>query len=173
MKNVKRVIKLASFIGMGVVLAACSSTNKSASVENGFGSGVSTQGLGNNEPFLSSSYMSKVVGVDKNTIYFNFDQSMIPSKYQNIVQANANYLKSHRSAKLRLEGNTDPRGSREYNIGLGQRRASSVAEQLEILGVSPSQIVTVSYGEERPAILGNSSEAYRLDRRVDLVYMSK
>lgn len=169
----KKAIRLLGVVGMGLALAACSSTNKSASVENGFGSGASAQGLGYQEPFLSSSYMAKEIGVDKNTIYFAYDQSIIPSQYQHIIQANANYLKSHSSAKVRLEGNTDPRGSREYNIGLGQRRASSVAEQLEILGVSPSQIVTVSYGEERPAMLGNSSQAYRLDRRVDLVYMSK
>ena len=155
------------------MMAACSSTNKSAGVENGFDSGVKTSGLGSEGPFLSSAYMAKQVGVDTNTIYFNFDQSTIPAKYQPIIEANANYLKQHASAKVRLEGNTDPRGSREYNIGLGQRRASSVAQQLEILGVSPDQIVTVSYGQERLAMQGNSEQAYRLDRRVDFVYMSK
>jgi len=173
MKKAKQVIKMAGVIGFGMMLAACSSTNKSASVENGFGSDVSTQGLGNQEPFLSSSYMAKKIGVDKNTIYFAYDSNVVRSQYQYIVQANANYLKSHPSAKVRLEGNTDPRGSREYNIGLGQRRAASVAQQLEILGVSPSQLVTVSYGEERPAMLGDSAKAYELDRRVDLIYMSK
>ena len=127
----KKVFKLTSVLTLGLMMAACSSTNKSAGVENGFDSGVKTSGLGSEGPFLSSAYMAKQVGVDTNTIYFNFDQSTIPAKYQPIIEANANYLKQHASAKVRLEGNTDPRGSREYNIGLGQRRASSVAQQLE------------------------------------------
>jgi len=172
----KKILKFTAIVSFGLLAVACSSTNKPAGVENALGNndnGVKTAGLGKNGPFLSSDYMAKKVGVDKNTIYFGFDQTTVKSHYQNIVKANANYLKNHHSAKVRLEGNTDPRGSREYNIGLGQRRSSSVEQQLEILGVSPSQIVTVSYGQERPAMPGNSSKAFELDRRVDLVYMSK
>ena len=167
--------KVSSFIVMGIVglaLTACSSNKHPSDVQNGF-SGTQTGGLGTNEPFVNSDYMAKLLGIDKNTIYFDFDKIVIKSSYNNVIQANANYLKSHPSAKVRLEGNTDPQGSREYNIGLGQHRAEQVAQQLELQGVSAQQIVTVSYGQERPAMLGDSQQAYQLDRRVDIIYMSQ
>jgi len=135
--------------------------------------GAQTGGLGNNEPFVNSDYMAKQLGVNKNTIYFDFDKTYVKSDYNYVILANANYLKSHPSAKVRLEGNTDPQGSREYNIGLAQHRADQVAQQLELQGVASKQIVTVSYGQERPAMLGDTQQAYQLDRRVDIVYMSQ
>lgn len=171
MLTVKRIAKTLAVLSIGVMVASCSSTKKSADVENAYG--ADSQGYGSEGPFINSAYMAKLLGIEKNTIYFAFDSNVVQSMYQSIVQANANYLKSHHSAKVRLEGNTDPRGSREYNIGLGQRRASAVAQQLEMLGVSSEQIVTVSYGQERPVMTGDSEQAYALDRRVDIVYMSK
>lgn len=170
MLTMKRLAKTIAIVGVGVMLAACSSTKK-AGVENAYG--ADAQGYGSDGPFINSAYMAKLLGIEKNTIYFAFDSNVVQASYQSIVQANANYLKSHHSAKIRLEGNTDPRGSREYNIGLGQRRATAVAQQLEMMGVSSDQIVTVSYGQERPVMTGDSEQAYALDRRVDIVYMSK
>lgn len=156
--------------GLILGLAGCSSTNKTGVNDN---YGAQSQGLGNQGPFLNSDYMAKLLGIDKNTIYFDFNQSYVSQQYMYVVQANAKYLKSHPSAKIRLEGNTDPRGSREYNIGLGQRRAAAVAQQLQSLGVSNSQMVTVSYGQERPAVDGNDEQSFALDRRVDIVYITK
>lgn len=167
----KKVAQWSSLALLSLAVVACSNKNPSQ-VQNGF-SGTQSMGLGTNEPFIDASYMAKLLGIQKNTIYFDFNQVVIKSNYQNVIQANANYLKSHPSAKIRLEGNTDPQGSREYNIGLGQRRADQVAQQLELQGVSAQQIVTVSYGQERPAMLGDSTQAYQLDRRVDIIYMSK
>lgn len=166
-------IKVATVLLSGAVLAltGCSSTNKTPGVNNNYG--AQSQGLGNEGPFVNSDYMAKLLGIDKNTVYFDFNQSLVTQKYMYVVQANANYLKAHPSAKIRLEGNTDPRGSREYNIGLGQRRAAAVEQQLEAMGVSDSQMVTVSYGQERPAVDGNDEQAFALDRRVDIVYISK
>jgi peptidoglycan-associated lipoprotein len=172
MKKMNLALKTVGILGLGLLVGACSSTNKSASVENGFG-GANAQGIGTEGGFVNSDYMAKLLGINKNTIYFDFDKTYVKAEYQNIIDANVKYLKDHASAKVRLEGNTDPVGSREYNIGLGQRRASSVAQQLQAAGVSPNQIVTVSYGQERPAVSGNTPEAYSLDRRVDIVYITK
>ncbi len=85
----------------------------------------------------------------------------------------AAYLMTHRNAHVRLEGNTDDRGSREYNVGLGWRRAQAVARILKQQGVAPSQIKMVSYGKEHPAVSGNNEEAWSLNRRVELIYVEK
>lgn len=166
--------RLAAVSALAMTVVACSSNkNQRPDVQNGFAGGAQTAGLGNNEPFINADYMAKTLGIDKNTIYFDFDKTFVKSDYDYVLQANASYLKTHSSAKVRLEGNTDPTGSREYNIGLGQRRADQVEQRLELMGVSASQIVTVSYGQERPALAGDSAQAYQADRRVDIVYMSK
>lgn len=170
--NLTNVSRLVAVSAVSLFLVACSSNKNQAGVQNGF-AGAQSSGLGNNEPFVNADYMAKVLGVDKNTVYFDFDKTYIKSQYNYVIQANANYLKSHPSAKVRLEGNTDPTGSREYNIGLGQRRADQVAQQLALQGVSNQQIVTVSYGQERPAIVGDNASAYQADRRVDIIYMSE
>ena len=86
------------------------------------------------------------------------------------MSANAAYLVKYPTARLRLEGNTDERGSREYNIGLGERRAQTVRRALMAQGVADGQVTTVSYGEERPAVPGDDEAAYAQNRRVEFVY---
>ena len=104
------------------------------------------------------------------TIYFGFDSSEVEAKYHDLVAAHAEYLASSPSKTVRLEGHTDERGSREYNIGLGERRADAVRRLLEAGGVAQSQLSTVSYGEERPGSTGQNEEAWALNRRVEIVY---
>ena len=87
-----------------------------------------------------------------------------------MLAAHGRYLAQNPQASVRLEGHADERGSREYNIGLGERRAQSVRRALALQGANPEQLSTVSYGEERPAVLGSDEEAWRLNRRVELVY---
>jgi peptidoglycan-associated lipoprotein len=106
----------------------------------------------------------------KRTIYFDFDSSEIRGEGTDIVAAHAKYLASRGGIKVRLEGHTDERGSREYNIGLGERRAQAVRRALMLQGVTEAQITTVSYGEERPAVQGSDEAAYAKNRRVELVY---
>jgi peptidoglycan-associated lipoprotein len=106
------------------------------------------------------------------TIYFDFDSSEVKSDYNSLITAHARYLASNPSVRVRLEGNTDERGSREYNIGLGERRAQSVRRALTLQGVPEAQITTVSYGEERPAVTGHTEEAWARNRRVDIVYLN-
>jgi len=103
-------------------------------------------------------------------IYFDFDSSEVREQYRELLAAHARYLAANPAARLRLEGHADERGSREYNIGLGERRAQAVRNLLLLQGASAEQLSTVSYGEERPAVLGSDEEAWSLNRRVELVY---
>lgn len=108
--------------------------------------------------------------LSKMVIYFDFDQSTIRPEFVDVVNAHGRYLARNKDKRVRLEGHADERGSREYNIGLGERRAQSVRRMLKLQGVSDSQIATVSYGEERPAVEGHSETSWARNRRVEIVY---
>jgi peptidoglycan-associated lipoprotein len=103
-------------------------------------------------------------------IYFDYDRAEIKPEYVTVVAAHARFLNGNASRKVRLEGHADERGSREYNIGLGERRAQAVRRALLLQGVAEAQITTVSYGEERPAAAGNDEAAYSRNRRVQIGY---
>src|SRR5262245_12599634 len=107
----------------------------------------------------------------KRTIYFDFDSSEIRGEGTDIVAAHAKHLASNNGVHIRLEGHTDERGSREYNIGLGERRAQAVRRAMLLQGASDAQISTVSYGEERPAAAGSDESAWAKNRRVEVVYL--
>ena len=104
------------------------------------------------------------------TVYFDLDSSAIPSRFSQAIQAHGQYLANHPNVHLRLEGNTDERGTREYNVALGERRADSVKQAVVLSGASAGQISTISYGEERPAVLGQDAGSYNKNRRVDFIY---
>lgn len=104
-------------------------------------------------------------------IYFAYDSSAIPARFAPVIQAHAQYLANHPKVDLRLEGHTDERGTREYNVALGARRAKSVKQALVVAGARPSQITTLSFGEERPAVRGSTPRAYAKNRRVEFVYV--
>ena len=105
-------------------------------------------------------------------IYFDFDQSELRTEYADVLQGHAGNLANDGRTQIRLEGHADERGSREYNIGLGERRSQSVRRLLLLQGASPGQISTVSFGEERPAAFGSDEEAYQLNRRVEIKYLN-
>lgn len=104
----------------------------------------------------------------RRVVYFEYDSSEIRAEYLEVVAAHAAYLAKYPNARVRLEGHTDERGSREYNIGLGERRAQTVRKALMLQGAAESQITTVSYGEERPAVEGSGEQAYAQNRRVEI-----
>ena len=106
----------------------------------------------------------------RRVIYFAFDSSAIEAEYREVVAAHARYLAANPSMKVVLEGHTDERGSREYNLGLGERRANSVRDLMLLNGVAPAQIDVISFGEERPVALGSDESAWRLNRRVEILY---
>ena len=106
-------------------------------------------------------------------VYFDFDSAEIKGAGTDVVAAHAKYLAAHSATRVRLEGHTDERGSREYNIGLGERRAQSVRRALLLQGATDAQISTVSYGEERPAAPGHDEAAWAKNRRVEIVYLTQ
>ena len=101
-------------------------------------------------------------------VYFDLDQDALKPEFQNIVACHAKYLRDRPSARMTLEGNADERGSREYNVGLGERRGNAVSSSVQANGGSGNQMTVVSYGEERPANTGQTDAAYRLNRRVEI-----
>ena len=108
--------------------------------------------------------------LEKRTIYFAFDRSVVKSKYRDIIAAHAAYLSAHPPVKVTLEGNTDERGSAEYNLALGERRAEAVKQMMLVQGVASAQIRTISFGKERPVCTAHDEACWRLNRRVDIVY---
>jgi peptidoglycan-associated lipoprotein len=167
------------------LVAGCSSHKPRPQAQNTSGTGQSadqssTSGVGNSSAFGSdaaSGTDSESAGpsgeqLKNRIIYFEFDSSDIKSEYNDLISAHGRYLASNPSKHVRIEGNTDERGSREYNIGLGERRAQAVRRALMLQGATESQITTVSYGEERPAVTGHSDEAWARNRRANIVYLN-
>ena len=103
-------------------------------------------------------------------VYFEYDKDEVKPEFQRIVQAHAKYLTDNRARKIRLEGHADERGSREYNIALGQRRADAVRKASSVLGVDNGRMETISFGEEKPAMQGHDEAAWSKNRRVVIVY---
>lgn len=126
---------------------------------------VRTQGVALPDQFEQSS-----LNVGNQIYYFDFDQSTVYDNDLASIKVQARYLAQHPEVTVLLTGNTDERGSREYNIGLGQRRAQSVANLLLTYGVEKRQITLVSYGAEKPCAFGHSEEDYSKNRRVELQY---
>lgn len=107
------------------------------------------------------------------SVFFEYDSYSVEPKYQSLVQAHGQFLSTHPQVQIRIEGNTDERGSREYNLSLGDKRAQVVAKQLELMGAKPSQIEPVSYGEERPRAEGHDEAAWAENRRADIRYVKR
>ncbi len=106
-------------------------------------------------------------------VYFDLDQDALKPEFQAIMNCHAKYLRDRPSARLRLEGNADERGSREYNLGLGERRGNAVSSALQANGGSGSQLSVISYGEERPVCTESNEGCWSKNRRVELVYTDK
>ncbi len=106
-------------------------------------------------------------------VYFDLDQDALKPEFQNIVACHAKYLRDRPSARMSLEGNADERGSREYNIGLGERRGNAVSSAVQANGASGGQITVVSYGEERPTCTDSTEDCWAQNRRVEIVYSAK
>ncbi len=108
--------------------------------------------------------------LSERSVYFDYDKYVVKDDYKPLVEAHAKYLSDNRKLKVKIEGNTDERGSREYNLALGQKRAEAVKKMMATLGVSESQLESVSFGEEKPKAQGHDEEAYAINRRADIAY---
>jgi peptidoglycan-associated lipoprotein len=160
-------------------LAACSSVklDDQAPVESRGGAGSGTGGTGANS---AGSSQTRVAPVDvtgasnvnysnlPRIVYFDFDSYVVKDDYRPVIEANAKVLTGNRKMKMAVEGHTDDRGSSEYNLALGQRRAEAVVKSLTLLGAEQAQLEAVSFGKERPAVQGETEEAWAKNRRAEL-----
>ncbi|MFD2437389.1 peptidoglycan-associated lipoprotein Pal [Modicisalibacter luteus] len=162
------------------VMAGCSSTGGSQDGSmDGTGTAGGAAGQGVTSGQASGSQFGQGQGAgqgqdsripDQRTIYFDYDRDTICTEFESVLTAHAQYLRSNSNVSVILQGHADERGTREYNLGLGERRAQSVERFLTVQGVSPSQLEIVSYGEERPAVDGHSEQSYAQNRRVVFDY---
>jgi peptidoglycan-associated lipoprotein len=159
------------------LLAGCPKTSTTKPESSGAGgpgsagtSGYQSGGTGAGQQLTAEQQALKEVQQAGLVIYFDYDKAEIKPEYVSLVAAHAKYLNGNANRKARLEGHTDERGSREYNIGLGERRAQAVRRALMLQGVPEAQLATVSYGEERPAVDGHDEAAYAKNRRVEIAY---
>lgn len=139
-------------------------TNQTQTVDNTVVSPIDQNGQ------LSEQELKEQALRETQTIYFAFDNSTIASDYEEMLAAHAAYLSKNPALNVTIEGHADERGTPEYNIALGERRATAVAKYLQALGVQADQISIVSYGEEKPLLLGQSEDVYAKNRRAVLVY---
>ncbi|PCH60664.1 MAG: peptidoglycan-associated lipoprotein [Gammaproteobacteria bacterium] len=181
--------------GAVFALVACSSTKQSGadvliddlessefSTENdddgvltgglGDGNGVSGSGIDGGDSFALEELNNPDSPLSERIIYFPVDSNVIGDEYTGMVEAHARFLAENPDINIILEGHTDERGSREYNLALGERRAQSVSDFLLLQGASSSQTETVSYGEERPAQSGQSEAFWGQNRRVEILYIN-
>jgi peptidoglycan-associated lipoprotein len=172
--------KIALSVLMTALLAACASTpapvvdpnaGQNASSVASTGSEIKTvDTTGTTGVKLDPRLTDPNNTLSQRRVYFDFDSFTVKSDYDAMVQAHAQFLSQNRDYKIILQGNTDNRGTAEYNLALGQKRADAVAKLLLALGVNESQIEAVSFGEERPLENGDTDEAWERNRRADIVY---
>ncbi|APV51794.1 peptidoglycan-associated lipoprotein [Betaproteobacteria bacterium GR16-43] len=172
--------KTALSLAIATVLAACSSTDakkdvpvtdlssntqKPVPTQASNTTGITSPNVGGN-PLVDPNNI-----LFKRSVYFDFDSNAVKDEFRPVVQAHSKFMTSDkRDAKIRIEGNCDERGSREYNLALGQRRAEAVKKVMTVLGVQDGRIETVSFGEEKPASAGHDESAWQQNRRADIKY---
>jgi len=175
MKLFKALLVLLFSVGL---LTGCPSTptkdDTDAAQAGGAGTGgamVEGQGAEINAGGISTMSLDDPSSpLARRVIYFDFNSSAISDEGRQLIELHARYLSDHPETKLVLEGHTDERGSREYNIALGERRAQSVGKMMQLLGVGNGQLQAISFGEERPVDPGHMEAAWQVNRRVELLY---
>ncbi len=177
----KRSLTLALGIMSLLWLVGCASrggtaATEGAAVEDLASAGAQASALGSSGGFAGTARSQAGPKgepgspLSQRVIYFDFDQSSVATQYLPVVQAHAEYLRDNPRVRIALEGHTDERGTREYNIALGDRRANAVSQLMIYQGVAGNQVERVSYGEEQPAAQGSDESAWAQNRRVEIVY---
>lgn len=171
----RNLSSFALIVSSAILLAACSSPVKlddKAKIEDRSGtSGAADARSVNPVTTGSSDELNNPQGIlSKRSIYFDFDSYSIKEEFRPVVEAHAKYLTGNKTRKILIQGNTDERGGREYNLALGQKRAEAVRKALALLGVSETQVEAVSLGKEKPKATGSDEASYAENRRADIVY---
>jgi peptidoglycan-associated lipoprotein len=160
-------------VAVGIItLAACAHKTPNGDINSAnaaYNGGATSSGTGQESGFGDNAGGEQLAS--KRIYYFDFDSNVVREQDKPAIIANAEYLTAHPKMKALLEGHTDPRGSREYNIGLGERRAKAVAEIMISKGVTPSQLRIISYGAEKLASAGHTEADYEQDRRSVVVHL--
>ncbi len=160
--------RAATFALLGIsalLLAACSSVK----LDDVDGDSANSSSGGN---FSSQPWNDPKSALYERSVYFGFDEYTVQTKYQKMLSAHASYLKANPKQKVIIQGNTDDRGTAEYNLALGQRRSDAVRKSLNLMGVSDDQIEAVSFGKEKPKVEGDNESAWTENRRADIVYIT-
>jgi peptidoglycan-associated lipoprotein len=170
---------IAIYLGIAVLAAACASETPKNVAPVTEGGKSTSPGTAQNGSQTTPNQSSGVEGnplhdpnniLSKRSVYFDFDSNVVKDEFRPLVQAHARYMTEHRDARARIEGNCDERGSREYNLALGQRRAEAVKKIMTVLGVQDNRIETISFGEEKPVAMGHDEAAWAKNRRADIKY---
>ena len=119
---------------------------------------------------LDNAQSSAAMMATNRTVYFDYDSFAIRPEFQSVIEAHSKFIKADKNRKAAIEGHTDERGGREYNLALGQKRAEAVRRAMGLLGVSENQIEAVSFGKEKPAVLGSTEAAMEKNRRAEIAY---
>ena len=170
-KQTSSIVKIGLLASL-LVLGACRSSGDMDEGDNGDMTDTrpaATTGTGSAPTRLSAEEMAREEALRTRVFYFDFDVSQFRPADRETLTYHARDLANNPNKRIRLEGHADERGTREYNLALGERRANGIRDYLIVNGASRSQIETVSYGEERPARSGTTEEAYQLNRRVEIV----
>lgn len=177
-----KFLMAAMFVFLAVTLSGCATTgDEQADGEIAGGAaqggapgtdraGAATQGAQSARPFEGTELDNPASPLSKRVVYFDFDSNVVKQEYMPTVKAHGEYLATHPEKQVAIEGHTDERGSREYNLALGERRAKAVQKILELNGAAEEQISTVSYGEEKPLDPGHHDAAWSKNRRALIVY---
>ncbi|MBI0411408.1 MAG: peptidoglycan-associated lipoprotein Pal [Nitrosospira sp.] len=155
------------------LLSACASQTIPPTIESGTESGSARIANTSLDPNLNPILKDPNNILSKRSVYFDYDSFMVKNEYRTTVQAHAQYLRDNAAAKVLLQGNADERGSREYNLALGQKRADSVRSAMTLSGAKDSQIEAVSLGEEKPRATGHDEASWAENRRTDIRYQGE
>ncbi len=172
--------KIVPILALAVLAAACGSQEvkkdvpvsdrTSSTTQPGQSGGASTT-TPNQQPAIAANPLKDPKNIlSQRSVYFEFDSNAVKDEYRGLVQAHSKYMVDKRDSKIRIEGNCDERGSREYNLALGQRRAEAVKKVMTVLGVAEGRIETVSFGEEKPQAAGHDEASWSKNRRADIKY---
>ena len=173
--------KLALYLVVAAMAAACASketrqepniTDRSTAVPptTGANTGSTTRQTPPNQGMVRNELTDPNSPLSKRSVFFDFDSNAVKDEFRSLVTAHSRYMADKRDTRIRIEGNCDERGSREYNLALGQRRAEAVKKVMTVLGVSDGRIETTSYGEEKPMAMGHDEASWAQNRRADIKY---
>ena len=179
------MIRLLLGVGVAALIAGCGSAVKldnvpvedksgmaasqiGAGAQKNDGSGVAKSGV--TQVDLSRSAQDDVAPVGGRVVYFDYDSFAIKAEYQTVIESQSRYIKADKNRKAAIEGHTDERGGREYNLALGQKRAEAVRRAMGLLGVNDAQVEAVSFGKEKPAAQGSDEASLAKNRRAEIAY---